>query len=271
MALLMLGGIIITITRKDGTTTTVQVPEGADVTIEKDGRVVAQFSGGTTSPGVRRGNYALQFDGKSTYVSLRSLRLPDKQPFTIEGYVRQAEQNGAGYLICSLHQGKGIGIGIGNGNKTFVCATYSKGEYAGIVTPQKTPLEKPLHWAAVFDGDQLALYVDGRWCGQKSIADMSPQGAGFILGANPNATGVQPEGEFFHGLIDEIRISRVARYTKDFTPESRFIPDKETLALYHCDEARGNVLRDSSGHGRHGRIFGARWVAASHNVEKLQP
>ena len=45
---------------------------------------------------------------------------------------------------------------------------------------------------------------------------------------------------------DEVRISNVARYTEDFTPEERFEPDEHTLALYHFDEGEGNVLIDSS-------------------------
>ncbi|MBI2481461.1 MAG: hypothetical protein HYV60_23325 [Planctomycetia bacterium] len=63
-----------------------------------------------------------------------------------------------------------------------------------------------------------------------------------------------------HGVIDEVRISAVPRYTKDFTPIDRFEPDEHTLALYHFDEGRGDVLRDSSGNGHHGKIHNANWV-----------
>ena len=56
------------------------------------------------------------------------------------------------------------------------------------------------------------------------------------------------------GLIDEVRISKVARYDKDFTPAKRFEPDADTLALYHFDEGQGDVLKDSSGNGHHGKI-----------------
>src|SRR5262249_15249279 len=66
-------------------------------------------------------------------------------------------------------------------------------------------------------------------------------------------------GREFDGLIDEIRISRNARYDKDFTPEKRFEPDGETVALYHCDEGASESLRDSDGI-HHGKIVGAKWV-----------
>ena len=58
------------------------------------------------------------------------------------------------------------------------------------------------------------------------------------------------------------RISRTARYTKVFTPQKRFEPDKDTLALYHFDEGQGDLLKDSSGNGHHGKIIGAKWVNA---------
>ena len=62
--------------------------------------------------------------------------------------------------------------------------------------------------------------------------------------------------------ITEVRISKVARYDKDFTPAKRFEPDADTLALYHFDEGSGDVLKDSSGNGHHGKIVGAKWVKA---------
>src|SRR2546426_422563 len=66
----------------------------------------------------------------------------------------------------------------------------------------------------------------------------------------------------FTGRIDEVRISKVARYDKDFTPAKRFEPDADTLALYHFDEGAGDVLNDSSGNKHHGKIVGAKWVNA---------
>ena len=44
------------------------------------------------------------------------------------------------------------------------------------------------------------------------------------------------------------------------TPRQRFESDEHTLALYHFDSGRGNILRDSSGNGHHGIIYGATWV-----------
>ena len=59
--------------------------------------------------------------------------------------------------------------------------------------------------------------------------------------------------EFFPGRLDEIRISNVARYTGNFTPQTaNFVTDATTVALYHLDEGTGQVLADASGNARDG-------------------
>ena len=67
----------------------------------------------------------------------------------------------------------------------------------------------------------------------------------------------------FAGYIDEVRVSKVARYEVDkkgFTPRNRFKKDKETIALWHFDEPGGaRQFSDASGHAHHlAGIGGAR-------------
>ena len=87
----------------------------------------------------------------------------------------------------------------------------------------------------------------------------------FLIGANPNPApnlGGYRTDRHFEGMIGAVRVSRVARYTVDFTPTARFAPDADTIGLYHLDEGMGDVAHDSSANQRHGRIKGARWVRA---------
>jgi len=67
-------------------------------------------------------------------------------------------------------------------------------------------------------------------------------------------------GLLFHGSIDQVRISKGIRYTSDFDPSPHFESDRETLALYRFDEGTGNVLHDTSGNDRHGKIQDAVWI-----------
>src|SRR5207237_632202 len=78
--------------------------------------------------------------------------------------------------------------------------------------------------------------------------------------------GAHPEGDailyYFHGLIGQVRVSKTARYDRNFTPAKRFVPDNDTRALYLFDEGKGDKLTDSSGNNHHGKIVGAKWVKA---------
>ena len=69
--------------------------------------------------------------------------------------------------------------------------------------------------------------------------------------------------------LDEIRISKGVRYDKDFTPQKRFEPDADTLALYHSNEGQGDVLKDFSGNAHHGKIFGAKWVRVGPSMGQI--
>lgn len=59
----------------------------------------------------------------------------------------------------------------------------------------------------------------------------------------------------FSGWIDELRISRVRRYSAAFPPPPSMSADAETVLLFRFDEGAGSLLFDESGHpggGSHG-------------------
>src|SRR5262249_15206968 len=95
---------------------------------------------------------------------------------------------------------------------------------------------KSTHVALVFDGRQFRLFVDGIVAAKKDVEGLTirPHSA-FQLG---NSGGL-------HGLMTEVRVSNVARYEKNFTPQKRFEADQDTVALYHMEEGSGDVLTDS--------------------------
>lgn len=67
----------------------------------------------------------------------------------------------------------------------------------------------------------------------------------------------------FRGLVDELRISDVVRYNSNFAPPtSPFIRDQHTKLLMHFDEngddpRNTGVLKDDSGNGYNGTIYGS--------------
>src|SRR5581483_11867060 len=92
---------------------------------------------------------------------------------------------------------------------------------------------------------ELRLYVDGQILGG-STAETADE---VLRGERPlllNAYDTSHTRTSFSGTIDELRISRVVRYLPGFSPppRPRFEPDADTVALYHCDEGAGDVLKD---------------------------
>ncbi len=111
------------------------------------------------------------------------------------------------------------------------------------------------HVAFVADGPRYRFFVDGRlWRHGELGNPPAASRRAFEVGGSQLLKG------FFQGALDELRISRVARYHDDFSPAERHEPDNDTVALYHFDEGKGARLVDSSGRNLHGKIIGAVWA-----------
>ena len=66
-----------------------------------------------------------------------------------------------------------------------------------------------------------------------------------MIGAEKHDAGA--EYPSYRGLVDELRLSTVLRYTGDFPLQThRFAPDAQTAGLYHFDEGSGPVVRDAA-------------------------
>ena len=200
-------------------------------------------------------NYALQFDGQTGHAVVEDFPLDHSRPFTMECFVRPAvaESNG-GLLQFDAQAGDVIALGVSAGRPRVDWSS-------GVQSGQKLPSAMANHVALVFTGDTLHCYVNGtRFLSKAKESPQTPSTGLLIIAADrKGATFVSK----FAGQFDEIHISQVARYTTEFTPlkpNERFLPDADTLALYHCDESAGNVLTDSSPNKHHGKISGAKWV-----------
>jgi glucose/arabinose dehydrogenase len=129
------------------------------------------------------------------------------------------------------------------------------------------------HVAVVRSGTTLRLFVDG-------VLDASGSGPSgnvryrdgrstsfpnsdpfLVLGAEKHDAGASFPS--FHGWLDELRVSSVARYSSGFTPPTLpFVTDASTAALYHFDEGNGLAVLDTSLAGG-GPSHGARRVGGA--------
>ena len=215
-------------------------------------------------------NYALAFDGKASGVYIKNgPEIDETRPFTIEAIVlatanpaRVPEEPffveyGTNGMCLKWHA---------EGRPGFY--VYGRREEEDEVGPHARSaaqnvdwLNRRLHIAGVFDGEAISLFVNGER--HRPPLPFKPSGPEANL---RNLTIGGFAGRVFEGMIDEVRVSNVARYTEDFTPAARFEPDEHTLALYHFDEGQGDTLIDSSGNDHHGKIVGSKWVKESEFV-----
>ena len=193
-------------------------------------------------------DYALHFDGNG-HVDLPDLAIDASKPFTLETYVTPDKVDFEDGRACLVNKASVCNLALRKG--FWVFNRLNGGTIA--LAPAEAMVGKRVHVAGVYDGVENRLYVDGKMVrsNQKDAKGKPVPKKKYTLGDLG-----------FIGLLDEMRISKVARYDKDFTPAKRFEPDKDTLALYHFDEGSGDELKDSSSNGHHGKIVGAKWVKA---------
>jgi hypothetical protein len=118
-----------------------------------------------------------------------------------------------------------------------------------IQSPAPLPTNSWTHVAVTIDAAGVAtMYING--------VNVASGNLGFHpadLGAtNFDYLGRSqfPADPYFNGIIDELRLSSVVRYTTGFTPPtSEFTPDANTLGLYHFNEGDPSQISvDASGH-----------------------
>ncbi|MCA8994738.1 MAG: protein kinase [Planctomycetaceae bacterium] len=206
-------------------------------------------------------NNALRFDGIDDHLLFDDLKLDERrpdQPLTIEFAIRPAAMQVANpiswlgaHWIAVFQSDQRFGVGQLRERPELVVtsANFELGQWHQI--------------AAVFNGQNWLLYVDGQLQPVSPLGfDLQPTEGGLYVGGAPIEKLVgHTDGRWFAGDIDELRISRVARYRgPSYEPAPRLGTDGDTLGLYHFDEGNGDVIVDSSGHERHGRRVGGEWV-----------
>ena len=105
------------------------------------------------------------------------------------------------------------------------------------------------HVALVRFNGTIAIYQDGVNVGQDTTTgDVGGTDYAVNIGMYRKQDG-SAEGEALDGYIDEVRISRTARYTAAFTaPTAIFTTDSDTLLLVHSDTTNGSTtFVDDSG------------------------
>lgn len=132
--------------------------------------------------------------------------------------------------------------------------------YVWAGAQEAVPADRWTHLALVWDAAKLRLYVDGARADEVDApGPMTTNALPFYVGGQPEKGGGFADG--FVGEIDEVRISRVARYSADFKPARVHARDADTVLLLHFDTFEDGLFLDDSGNEDHG------WPAGSPRIE----
>ena len=237
------------------------------------GELLAEYpaSGAATSPqkeyGYRNGellvtaslpgsDHSLSLNGTSAYVQgPSSSSLSITGAITVEAWIKidsigvyrtiiskeafQQTGTGGGYRLAITDLGK-VRLDLFQSHNTYTTA---------IGTTTVTPGVWQ-HVAAVFDGSQTRIYLNGVLNGTVSTTNGPATGNGnFYLGRF--SYSLNPY--YFNGLIDEARVSNAALYTSNFTPANSLTASGSTKGLWKFN---GQTTNDSSGNSNNGTLQG---------------
>ncbi|QDV35218.1 protein kinase domain-containing protein [Tautonia plasticadhaerens] len=247
-----------------GSTTTDRIRDGGDPRGRPDG------GRPNDAPPER---VALEFDGVNDYVAT-PLLYDGSTPLTVEATVRITE-----WPVHKKHSHSEIvgctqlaGFGLGTSKEGFYFSAFIGTNYVTAYTPgDDRYLNRPIKLAGIIEGQNLRLFVDGKQIARNAFEDQfKPSPEEISLGTSPGS-GMPNDGNGYDwaGTMYGVRISNTARYTGDYDASAPLTADRNTMALYRFDEGSGDVLHDTSGNGRHGKIVGARWVNAG--VPRIGP
>jgi len=199
----------------------------------------------------------LEFDGINDRVAL--VDLPLLTEFTLEAWVKRTA-DGSNYETFVSDANAGYGEAnftlYIDGNSADCGAPAD--QFAYFQRPDLVPdfcsgstatLNSWRHVAVVrTSGGILRYFVDG---------NLQAVGAGAAPGDSSGTLTFGRagdfDGEYFTGLIAEVKISDIALYSADFTPPSGpMSAGANTVGLWLMDEGSGQTVADTSGNGRNG-------------------
>lgn len=199
------------------------------------------FAPAAVPTGVRMGDRV-----SGVKVESAGYNLPDG-PFTLECRVNPdtlAESAG----IVSKTQHSEFGLLSFGGEVQFI--VYLGGKYVRV---KSGPVLKPGVWtdlAAVFDGAEARLYVDGKQVGSAPAAGKRTRNKlPLYIGADTNKDG--GPGRSFQGVVDEVRLSKAAIHKSSYTPQERLSADADTVLLLHLDRVVAGRFPDRSASRAH--------------------
>ena len=192
-------------------------------------------------------NRALELDGTDDVADVPHDAVFDEfGPMTIEAWVYPTDTSREVQIVSHNDYGAIQGFVLLIINRRIQFRFHGGGQgtavNAGIV-----PENQWSHVAGVFDGSRIRAYLNGAGNGSTiSLSKVDAYSGPLRIGG----AAYSNNGFRFKGRIDEVRLSRVPRYTESTfaVPTAAFVVDQDTVALWHLDEPPGESdVRDETG------------------------
>lgn len=196
-------------------------------------------------------------EGGHAVVPSDQFTLPDG-PMTLECWFNADRYSNRTGLVTKTENSE-HGIFVNRGVPTF--SIHLNGRYVEVSAKEPLGTGQWHHVAAVYDGQEVRLYIDGR------LVDSKPGSGVRTRNTLPLIVGGDVDGQgrgmsFFDGQIDAVRLSSVPRYDgESFTPQRRFEADGRTVLLLDMDGSLGQWLFDSTGGDARPRMLGRASVS----------
>ncbi|MAS68649.1 MAG: hypothetical protein CMC43_04880 [Flavobacteriaceae bacterium] len=201
-------------------------------------------------------NNYVRFPNISNYDNLDSMTIEfwaylDSSPCTDESII------GTEYFATGWHFYPGMWAMIGGTNDAETMSNVdAHGSCENYIESSKW-FHIALQYDSELNENQWKLYIDGDLHEQKtgnisSIGD----GGDLVINRHTWSSGTSASSRL-SGYIDEVRFSKIARYSGNFTPETKQLQnDENTLLLLNFENTTSNQVIDSSSNQNHGIING---------------
>lgn len=201
-----------------------------------------------------RENLAIELDGESEWLAVESDRFEVGRAFTLECRFKARAFQGRTGLVTKT-EGSDYGIFVNDGRPSF--SVFVGDSYLQVAAD--APMLKPDVWhhvAGVYDGEEARLYVDGvRVDRELRSGPRKTNPLPLVIGGDTRSGGGAMS--LFSGWIDEVRLSRGARYEGEAaTPRVGGPADSDTLLLHDFNERIGPWIPDASANRAHATLEG---------------
>lgn len=193
--------------------------------------------------------HSLSVNGTNAYVQVpNSSSLNITGAITVEAWIKPNSIGTYQHILSRetfgvAGTGGGYELTLNNVGKLRLDLYHSHNTYTPVIGNTVLATGEWHHIAGVFDGSQMRLYVNG-------VLDASvSHSTGPASGTSSVKIGRNSGGNYFNGLIDEVRVSNAALYSSNFTPQSHLTTSANTRALWKFD---GHTTADSSANDNNG-------------------